>query len=302
MKNLTIGVVLSLLVLTGCDQIQKFMNNKKEQPVSVDSVAAPAPQPQAASGPMPANALARIGNWTITKEDFEERLKALKEVVPDYDFSSQEARKLVLEELIRQQLLLMDAEKNGMANTKEIRDAIDEFRRTLIVREVARAKTEKLAVTDEEAKEFYEKNKEILVEPLQLKVREIVVADKAKAESLLAQVLQGADFAQLAKDNSISKSAAKGGDLGMLSEPPFPQMASAIISLETGDTSAVFSGPEGFYIVKVEEKLGGQPLPFEKIKQEIIQNQLLIKQQQTILQYIDQLRQNTKVETNESLL
>ena len=65
-------------------------------------------------------------------KEFEERLAALKEVVPEYDITDKEARRLVLDELVNQQMLVLGAEKTGLARQSDIRAAVDEFRRTLI--------------------------------------------------------------------------------------------------------------------------------------------------------------------------
>jgi parvulin-like peptidyl-prolyl isomerase len=101
---------------------------------------------------------------------------------------------------------------------------------------------------------------------------------------------------------STSASSAQGGDIGFISEVPFPQMASPLLALDEGGVSGVFNGPDGYYIVKLEEKKGGEQIDFDAIKEEIVQNQLLIKQQQAILYYIERLKQTTKVETNKELL
>lgn len=137
---------------------------------------------------------------------------------------------------------------------------------------------------------------------MQLRAAEIVVADKERADAILVQLLQGADFAQIAKESSIAESAVNGGDLGVITEVPFQEMANALMSLEAGEVSGVFRGPDGFYIMKVLEKSGGNPIPFEQIKEEILQNQLMQKQQQVILDYIEQLRKSVTVEINDALL
>jgi len=74
----------------------------------------PAPKETAKPAPVSGNVLAKVGNWVLTIEDFNERLEALKEVVPDYDPTDVEQNKMILEELIRQQLLVQDAENTGI--------------------------------------------------------------------------------------------------------------------------------------------------------------------------------------------
>ena len=213
-----------------------------------------------------------------------------------------DAKKLVLETLVRQQLLVSEAEKVGLTNQKDIQAAVEEFRRTLIVQEIVKNLVRDIKVSDEEASAFYEAQKAVLVEPAQWHLCSIIADSQLKANELSTQLLQGADFAEIAKQNSIGDNAAQGGDLGFISEAPFPEMQNAVASLNAGEISSVFKGPQGFYIVKVEEKKDGAPIPFEEIKKDIIENQLMLKQQQVILDYVEKLKGQTKVEIREDLL
>ena len=274
--------------------------NKPVVTVSSSPAMPVATQPEEKSAP--ANVLAKVGSWTITVDEFKERLNALKEAVPDFDTTSMDAKKLVLETLVRQQLLVSEAEKVGLANQKDIQAAVEEFRRTLIVQEIVKNLVRDIKVSDEDAQTFYENQKTVLVEPTQWHVRSIAIDSEAKANELATQLSQGADFAEIAKQNSIEDNAAQGGDLGFIAEAPFPEMQNALTPLSAGATSGVFKGPKGFYIVKVEEKKGGNPIPFEDIKKDIIDNQLMLKQQQAILDHIEKLKGETKVEIREDLL
>ena len=303
-------LLIIALSLAGCDSfksIKEYFSESAKEPAVVTApvkkpVAVP-PKTSPADVPMAANILARVGNWSITAEEFKDRLVALKEVMPDYDTTNQEAKAMVLEELINQQMLVLDAEKTGLARQKDIQAAVDEFRRTLIVREVAQQLTGDITVSEEEARKFYDDNKDALIGPAQWHVREIVSPTKEQATSILGEILGGEDFAEIAKQQSSGKTAAEGGDLGFITQEPFPQMGSALLSLtEDGDVSGVFKGPEGYYIVKLEEKKGGEQLSFEDIKEDIIHSQTLLKQQQAILGHLDRLKSEIKVEINEQLL
>ena len=310
-KQLRFAVLCFFVAFMGvrCDLINSAKeyfadSGKKTNPVT----SAPTPSPAASVSKQPeqkatpANVLARVGNWTITVEEFNERLSALKEAVPDFDTTLLDAKKLVLETLVRQQLLVEEAEKVGLVNQKDIQAAVEEFRRTLIVQEIVKNLVRDIKVSDEEASAFYEAQKTVLVEPTQWHVRSIVVDSEPKANELATQLSQGVDFAETAKQNSIGETAAQGGDLGFIAEAPFPEMQNAIATLNAGAVSTVFKGPQGFYIVKVEEKKGGNPIPFADIKKDIIDNQLMLKQQQAILDHVEKLKGATKVEIREDLL
>lgn len=296
-KTLTLALMLAACVV-GCDKIGQIIPTaeKKETPKQAENTNTKQDIAIAA------NEVVRIKDWALTVEQFNERLIALKEAIPDYDINDVESKKLILEELIRQQLLVVDAEKTGVAQDSNIVAAVNEFRKTLIVREMASKLVANIEVTDEEAKDFYEENKAALVTPAELRVREIVFETQETANVVLIELLKGADFVEMAKQHSISESAKNGGDLGFINEVPFPQMANALVNLEVGDVSNVFKGSDGFYVVKLEEKRGGEPLVFEDIKNDIIQNRTRVKQQQAIIDYLDRLRQETTVQVNESLL
>ena len=306
-SNRIVGCLCILFILalgaSGCDSIDSIKRYFQESEEETSAVFMPAKTQKASTSvSMGPDTLARVGNWTITAAEFKERLEVLKEVVPEYDISDPEARRLVLDDLINQQVLILGAEKTGLARQKDIFATVDEFRQTLIVREVARQLTENIEVSESEARAFYDENKESLIGAAEWRVREIIVPAKEEATNVLGQILAGADFAQMARQHSKGKTAANGGDLGFITEEPFPQMGNALLSLEVGGISGVFKGPDGYYIAKLEEKKGGEQIEFEEIKEDIIQSQTLLKQQQVILDHLNRLKEKTKIKINEDLL
>ena len=89
----------------------------------------------------------------------------------------------------------------------------------------------KINVSEEDARKFYDDNPDKFQRPEQVAASHILIkpdpniADpneakalaRTKAEELLQQVKDGADFAELAKTYSDCPSAPKGGDLGFFS-------------------------------------------------------------------------------------
>jgi len=302
--NLLAICLVCVFFFVGCEQIAAIKAYFTGEDEAVDK--APVVEPVKTTVEQPAmtpDTIARVGNWTITRDEFKERVKALKEVVPDFDVDSAEARKMVIDELVRQQLLVIDAEKTGIANSKDIKDAVAEFRRTLIVREAAQKLVEGITVTDEEAQAFYDENKEQLIQPPQFHVKEIVVQDSTLAEKIVADLASGADFSEKAKEHSISTTAKAGGDVGFIDSVPFEAMAPILMAMTKGEVSKVVAAPTGeLYIVKLEDKTEGRQLEFAEIKADIIQNQTLLKQQQKLLEKLETLQKEIKVEVNYDLL
>lgn len=290
------------LAVTGCDMIENLTGTKK----STNTVTSPASTEKsntsAAKAPISGSVLARVGDWTLTEEEFNLRLKLLKEGLPGFDEKKPGNKRAVLDELVRQQLLVKDAEAQGIDQKQEIVDAVSDFRRTLLVQELANRLTKDVVANDKEAQDYYNKNKDLFVDPVEWKVREIVTSDEATAKSLLVQVLQGGDFAEIAKTNSKAKTASQGGAVPTFTKPPFEAMGIALATLDVGGVSSVFKGPEGYYIVKVEGKTGGQPKVFFAVKSDLISGLTVRKQQDVILKHLSELEAKTKVEINEELL
>jgi peptidyl-prolyl cis-trans isomerase D len=97
-------------------------------------------------------------------------------------------------------------------------------------------------------------------------------AAKAKADSLVAQLRKGADFASLARTNSEDpSSSAKGGDMGFVDRgitvEPFEQ---AIFSISLNTISDPIRTQEfGYHIVKVLERRPAGYRSFEEVRPEL---------------------------------
>lgn len=302
--------------LIGCDKIaslydkstskQSSKQNSQQKSAASPSNNIPSvtanPKVEQTSKELPANVLASVGDWSITIDEFNDKLTKLKEILPEFDPKDVNSKKLILEELVRQELLVKDAEQAGLANQKELKDTVEDFRKTLLVQEMATQLTKKINVTEDDAREYYDNNKENFVVKTEWKVREIMVPTESEAKDILVQLLQGGNFNELAQLKSKAPSASKGGDLGWISKFPFDQMKAAVTALETGKTSAVFKGPTGYYIVKLDEKRGGSPKPFLSVKNDLIKTLTLQKQQEAVLDHLNKLAAKTNIKINEELL
>jgi len=240
--------------------------------------------------------LAKVGQWSITKSEFQERLQALKDVIPEaYDVNDPENKKFILDELIRQELMVQEAQRRGLDQDPDIQMAVDEFERTLLVRQLAdQIVTEAASATEEQARQYYQENQADLTE---WHLREIVLGSEAEAKAVLAEILQGADFAAMARTKSIGASAAKGGDLGYVAELESPQQQQAVLAMNPGDVSSVLSGPAGYSILKLEDK---RIQPFEAVKDEIVAGLTMLNQQQAIMELLEELEGKTSVYRNET--
>jgi len=302
--------VLGLVFLTGCDLLgigPKKDNNAQTQttaPVQVQAPQSTPEMPNPVPGPIPSNALVRIGNWTLTQEDFTNRINLLKQQLPDFKDTDANSKNAVLGELVRQQLLVQEAEDSGIANTPEIKDAVEDFKKTLLVQEMASRLTKNVIATEDDARNYYEANLEKFKEPVTWDVSQIVVPDEATAKNILVQILQGGDFASLAQTQSKAANGPQGGKLDpfVSGKAPFDAMQTAIDGLDVGGVSGVFKGPEGSYIVKVNSKKGGDTKSFADVKKDLIYGLTMQKQQEVLLSHLKDLADKYKPERNDALI
>jgi len=137
----------------------------------------------------------------------------------------------------------------------------------------------KIKITDKEAKEFYEKNKNIYFKSApKLKARHIVVKDKKTAEKIIS-ILEKTpknklekEFAKLAKEYSIGPSKIDGGELGYFDPKSMvKEFSDATMKLKKGEfTHSPVKTRFGYHIILLEDKKTDVYVPFKKVKTSII--------------------------------
>jgi peptidyl-prolyl cis-trans isomerase C len=188
-----------------------------------------------------------------------------------------------------------------------------ELRTRNIVDACVRQEAEKLpqAVTDAEAKTFYDQNpamfdagdrvraSHILLRVPEAAGPDVKKAQRGKAEAALARVRKGEDFAAVAKEVSEDPgSAPRGGDLGVFGKgqmvPPFE---AAAFALPAGQVSDLVESPFGFHIIKVQERVPASKIPFEPVKGQIKEHVAQSRREKAVNDLVQGLKAKAKIET-----
>lgn len=126
----------------------------------------------------------------------------------------------------------------------------------------------RISVTEDEITQYLEENRNKLETGLSYHARHILIppeentdsgweAARIRADMLRAQLSDGADFAELAKQHSRDATAKDGGDLGTLKRGELSQdVEGAILVLKPGQLSQPFRSPLGYHVFRLESKEG----------------------------------------------
>ena len=231
-----------------------------------------------------------------------------KELPPEYQaqFSTFEQKQQLVEQLIAKELLL---EETGDSSVDESqRHGFDEMKIQYLAQILHQQEVDEklMEPTEDEAKKFYEQNKETFVIPEEAKLSFIWTdqglngekADQArqKAEEALSLLNGGTDFAEVAKKYSEDGSAGSGGEIGAnISLDQLPEeLGKKIFSLNPGETSGVIDYDYGFYIFKLWERTEARQMTFEEVSEDVKahlseekHSQLESEMEQTLLEKAD---------------
>ena len=164
----------------------------------------------------------------------------------------------------------------------------------------------KIAVGDDEVKQYYEANKESFTTQPQVTLREILInvptsdkgvnvaeddAAKAKAEDIRKRAGAGEPFDRLATDLSDSGSKANGGLIGPISRADLsPELQKEISALKVGQMTQVLRTTRGYQVIKLESSTETKVKTMDEARPEIADRVAAQKQRGQMLVYLQQLR------------
>ena len=133
-----------------------------------------------------------------------------------------------------------------------------QVRKEMIIQRVQRGKVgREVNITEQELDGFLATEGAVKELSPELFVRQILVSDQNKANSLLMDIDNGADFANLAKESSTSSNASSGGEMGWRNLADLPSLfADALKNKKKGYISPPLKGGSGYFILKLEDKRG----------------------------------------------
>lgn len=164
--------------------------------------------------------------------------------------------------------------------------------------------------TEEGAMAFYEENPESFEEPAKVSASHILISfeaedseeDKAAKKASLSEIrgsiiTEEITFEDAATEHSGCPSKAEGGSLGSFGKGQMvPEFEVAAFSQEVGEVGDIVETNFGYHIIKVTERTDDRKMPFDEVKDQLIDYLSLQKKQKAVAAYVESLRSNATIE------
>jgi parvulin-like peptidyl-prolyl isomerase len=281
---------------------------------SFEPEAAPAESGDAGYGLSEAQAsevLAKIGDRTITVGEFAEIIGSKSPYIRAR-FEAPEQRKELLDNLIRFELLVYEAKRQGYDQRPEIVRARRSAMVQQLLKEEVDDKLQLTSITDAEIQAAYEADPDQFNRPAQVRARAIVVSDRAKAQEALSKALETSsddDFRALVEEYSEDEASRQNdGDLRFFSleqsaTPPKAVRQAAFKLSEIGSVyPELVKTDDGFYILRLIGKRAALQRTYEQSKR-AVRHKLFRERKEAARQaLLDELRAEFVVEIDYAAL
>jgi peptidyl-prolyl cis-trans isomerase SurA len=170
----------------------------------------------------------------------------------------------------------------------------------------------KVAMTEDEARAYYDSHLADFTTPASVTLREILIsppadsrgssvaadeAAKTRADAIRARALAGETFEKLAAEGSDSASRANGGLIGPIKlDDLSADLRKIIDAMKIGEISQPLRTTRGYQILKLETVSPKQTLAFEPAREQIADRVLGDKRKREFLKYLEKLRAQAIIE------
>ena len=235
--------------------------------------------------------LATVGGSPITEREVNEFIASLGQRGQAYN--SPEGRRAVLNQIIGNKLLLLDAKRNLIEAEAAFREQLNRMKDNLLISYAGEKIISAVSVSEAEAKEYYENNKNEFKTAETVNASHILVDSEEKAIAIHEEIASGKKtFEDAAKEYSSCPSKNAGGSLGDFARGQMvPEFDSAVFEMAEGDVTKVPVKTQfGYHLIKLNAKNPEKEMSYEEIKDELKAGLLNEKRRKAYESKINQLK------------
>ncbi len=205
-----------------------------------------------------------------------------------------EIKQKIRDELVTREIFVQEALARGLNKSPEFVDQMELARSSLLIRQLVADEKAKHPITDAQIKGEYDRVVGAM-NAQEYNASHILVEDEAKAKDLIKQIQGGADFAELAKQNSKDPgSGANGGALDWATPDSYvPEFSGAMVKLAKGEvTSEPVKSQFGWHIIKLMDTRKAAAPDFAQVKDAVRKS----LEQRQMAEFEGKLRKNARIQ------
>jgi peptidyl-prolyl cis-trans isomerase C len=266
--------------------------------------------------------VARGNGVVVTAEEFKARLDEQSPFIRAR-YTTLERKKEFLDNLIRQEILAVEAERQGLDKDPDVRNTVRKIMVQKLVQKKFQPDTNPADVPEADLAKYYEEHKAEYVRPRRVRVHAIVLnaapgtPDRAKklavARKSLARVKAeekknpmafAQEVAQVSEDQASKQLA---GDLQFRSHDELEKtyskaVADAAFALKPGEYSNVVETPTGFFVLRFTGEQPELNRTLDQVKTQIAAKLSRDKKTKEFDEWMKQLRENARVQVDDKVL
>jgi peptidyl-prolyl cis-trans isomerase C len=250
----------------------------------------------------PQDVIVKVDGSTLTKEQFEK-------YIPETEYKKLPTAKLeeFCSNWVDQEVLYLEAKKQGLDQEDSIRLVIDEYKKNLLAMDLVRREFGTTTVSEAEVRDYFDKHKNEFL--YAVKLAQIVLPSRETAQQTLDEIKAGANFLTLARERSLTR----------MEDPDDPKIITdflyrgtvsdyateeIIFNLKVGEVSEIIPYVQGtFLIVKlIDKRKVYAKADYDKYSSSIYNYLMQSKYQSFLESYIDSLKGQYNVEIDVSVL
>lgn len=236
--------------------------------------------------------LASINGKEISKEDV---IDFISHMQGGNQFLNPQGINQITDELVNQELMYIDAKEKKLDEDEEFVRELENTKTNMLKNYSMHILFKDITVSDDEIKNYYENNKEVIKKPKTYKASHILLKDENKANEVLKEIKDGKSFELAADEYSLDK-ASKGGNLGEFPKGTMvKEFEEALDKLKEGEISDPVKSQFGFHIIKLDHVHEPYMPEFDEVKDRIHDTLLMIKRQEKYLEKVEEIKKRVEV-------
>ncbi|MCB1783464.1 MAG: peptidylprolyl isomerase [Alphaproteobacteria bacterium] len=265
------AIIILVLLIGVAIGVLSFMAGKRSADIAPKTqIASTQPagtqdEQTASAQPDDSPTLATVDGSKITRNEVFALLQNMPQQMQQ--MPSEQLLPMAIEQEINNKIIDNKAANANLTNDTQVLQQMANVKQQLIRAKFLENEVNK-KMTEDRVKAAYEDYVKNFPKTEEVKAAHILVDSEAKAKEIIAKLEKGADFAELAKENSKDGTAKNGGDLGYFAKADVvPEFAEAAFSTEKGTyTKKPVKSNFGYHIIKVEDKRIRPPADFATAK------------------------------------